>query len=163
VETDMFQLPPNTDFVKEGVKDFGQEKLNRRLAGYKKIMIKEVEGSQRLRSTKEGAVWGWVNRAIMGSTMIQYSKVTGEWEKRCPVDNCINSDLHCVSSCSRTRDVRRKTGMTMFFASCNVKGVTDEKGYYNFVMGMNNDGKQVDDKDYFERGNVLKEIFQSVE
>jgi hypothetical protein len=53
--------------------------------------------------------------------------------------------------------------MTMFFASCNVKDISDEAGYYNFVMGLDNDGKQIGDKDYWERGNVLKEIFMSVE
>jgi hypothetical protein len=163
VETNMLQLPATTDFVKEGVSGFGMDKLNERLTKYKNIMIKEVDTRQRLRSTKEGAAWGWINRAIMGSTMIQYSGVTGEWERRCSVDNSINSDLHCVSSCSATRDVRVKTGMSMFFTSCNVKDISDEVGYYNFVMGLDNDGSRITDKDYQERGNVLKEIFQSVE
>jgi hypothetical protein len=144
------------------VSSFGRDVLNRQLASLKSVVVDRVEGLSRARSAREGEGWVWLNRAIMGATMLRYDQESGVWDRRCGADGVDNTDLHCVSECSRTRNSRLRTGMTMYFASCKIKGIDEKKAYSNFVMGIDGKGEEVDVRTYKERGSCLKEIFESV-
>ena len=64
--------------------------------------------------------------------------------------------------CRRTKDQRRKTGTSLFFSACKLRGISVNKGYKMFIEGQDVDGNSVTDQDYRERGRCLAEIFGSL-
>jgi hypothetical protein len=162
VELDLVQLPPEIKMVDEVVETFCRTVLNDKLRELSSVPVDMVTAVRRARSAREGEAWRWVNRAVMGASMIRYSAVGEEWRNKCGPDQVVNSDLHCVSCCSKTREVRARTGMNSFFTSCRIKGVSATDGYRNFVLGLDNQGNEVDMDTYKERGQCLMEIFESV-
>ena len=78
----------------------------------------------------------------------------------CLRDGAKNTDFHCVVECRSTKDIRRTTGVSQFFITCNMRGVSSKKGYEMFINGLDLNGKEVQDSDYKERGRCLAAIFQ---
>ena len=114
-----------------------------------------------MESTKEGADWMWVNRAIMGATGIKLVGRNALWRARCQVDNAVNSDFHCVFECSQTSGIRRDTGVSLFFASCNAKNIPPEQAYEFFITGRDSKGDVISEEDYRERGHSLGSTFKA--
>ena len=86
---------------------------------------------------------------------------SAEWDRRCTTDGVPNTDLHCVVSCSRTRRVRRNTGVSMFFTSCLTKGLSEEEAYSMYIGGLDWKGDKISLFDYQERGVTLGNIFKT--
>ena len=58
-----------------------------------------------------------------------------------------------------TAQVRRDTGLSLYFTSCSV---TSKQAYSNFVMGLDSKGEDIDMDDYRDRGRTLAAVFKSV-
>jgi hypothetical protein len=112
---------------------------------------------ERRRSAREGEEWSWINRAIMGASGIRYNKDASTWRSECGVDRAMNTNFHC----SLTRDARRKTGLTMFFASCAYKGIKPQEAFSRFVLGLDGKGDEVKMEEYRERGRALATVFKA--
>ena len=87
---------------------------------------------------------------------------SGVWRKRCPEEGAVFTELHCVSECAATAQVRRSTGISLYFTSCAVKGLTSRQAYSNFVMGLDSNGEKIGMEDYRDRGRTLGTIFKSI-
>ena len=80
----------------------------------------------------------------------------------CNEDGPVNSDLLCVSECGATARIRRATGLSLYFSSCSIKGLSAAKAYSNFVLGLDCKGEEISMADYRERGRTLAAVFKSV-
>jgi hypothetical protein len=162
MELDLVQLPPEAKLVEEIVATHCKGLLNDKLEKLSSVPVDRVDCVKRAPSAREGEAWRWINKAIMGASMLRYSVTGEEWRSKCGPDQVTNTDLHCVSCCSKTRHVRARTGMNSFFTSCRIQGVSYKDGYRNFVLGLDNRGMCVDMDSYKERGICLMEISESV-
>ena len=161
-DLDLVQLPPSIDLVDEIVSSHCLDDLNVKLASLSSIPIIQTGTClHRARSAREGKEFTWINRAIMGCTGIQYNREQALWRKVCPEDGKPARDLHFVSECAGTARVRKQTGMSLFFTSCEMKGLTREESYSNFLKGLDAKGEQVDLVDFIERGKTLETIFKT--
>ena len=97
----------------------------------------------------------------MGCTGIQCNWEQALWRKVCPEDGRPTRDLHFVSECAGTARVRKQTGMSLFFTSCGMKGLTREEAYSNFLKGLDSKGDQVELGDFVERDKSLEAIFKT--
>ena len=120
----------------------------------------DLEGG-RVRSAREGEGWTWVNRGILGASGVKLNAGTREWNRMCDDDMVPNTDLHSVVHCSRTKRERRDTGVSLYFASCAMKNITEERTYSNFLLGLDWKGAQISLADYQERGVSLGQIFKA--
>ena len=84
-----------------------------------------------------------------------------EWNRMCDDDLVPNTDLHCVVHCSRTKRERRDTGISLFFSSSFMKGISEEKAYSNYILGVNWEGVEISLQDYQERGVSLGRVFKA--
>ena len=98
----------------------------------------------------------------MGASGVQLDRENGVWRRRCPEDGATFTDLHCVSECAATAQVRRDTGLSLYFTSCAVMGMTTKQAYSNFVLGLNSKGEELEMEDYRDRGRTLGALFKSV-
>ena len=108
--------------------------------------------------TEAGGEWNIKTSTIL----IQYDREKSLWNKKCPEDGAVNSDLHCVSECGATARIRRATGLSLYFSSCSIKGMSAAKAYSNFVLGLDCKGEEISMADYRERGRTLAAVFKSV-
>ena len=97
----------------------------------------------------------------MGASGVRLNGVQREWNRMCGDDMVPNTDLHCVAHCSRTKRERRDTGISMYFTSSYVKGISEEKAYSNFILGLNWEGREIPLHDYQERGVALGQVFKA--
>ena len=159
----ILQLPPAKENIDKVVESLFERRLKEKVESLTSVPImKERVTMARARSAREGEDWRWINRAIMGATGIQYDREKSLWNKRCPEDGALNSDLHCVCECGATARIRKATGLSLYFASCSVKGLTPAQAYSNFVLGLDCRGEEVSEADYRERGRTLAAVFKSV-
>ena len=79
----------------------------------------------------------------------------------CEDDMVPNTDVHCVVHCSRTKRPRRDTGVSMYFTSCFIKDIPEERAYTNYILGLDWKGAQIPLSDYQERGVSLGLIFKA--
>ena len=144
----ILQLPPTKENIENVVENLFKKRLKEKVELLTSVPImKENVSVARARSAREGEDWRWINRAIMGATGIQFDREKGLWNKRCPEDGAINSDLHCVSECGATARIRKATGLSLYFASCSMKGLTPAQAYSNFVLGLDCRGEEVSEAD----------------
>ena len=115
----------------------------------------------RLRSAREGEGWTWVNRAILGASGVRLKGRTKEWRPMCEDDMVPNTDMHSVMHCSRTKRERRDTRISLYFSSCAVKNITEERAYSNLILGLDWKGAQITLAHYQERGVSLGKIFKA--
>ena len=164
LKMDMIQRPHSNSVLEKEMKEYGEEWLQRKMEGVSSLStaVKDM-GGMRVRSAREGEGWCWVNRALMGACGVRINRRTGEWNSRCLADGVLNSDIHSVVNCSKTRGVRRDTGVSMFFTSCHVKGISEETAYSHFIGGLDWEGNEITLSDYQERGVVLGKIFMTAE
>ena len=163
VDLGILQLPPVKENIDKVVDKLYEQRLKIKVESLTSVpILKEKVTVARARSAREGEDWRWINRAIMGATGIQYDREKGIWNKRCPEDGAINTDLHCVSECGTTATIRKATGLSLYFASCSMKGLTPAQAYSNFVLGLDSMGEEVALSDYRERGRTLGAVFKSV-
>ena len=162
IKVNMLQLPPSIKCLEVVMDQYGEDWLEDRARKVSNLSAAALQlGTGRVRSTREGEGWGWINRAIMGASGIRLCRRTGVWTPVCSQDAVANTDLHCVSSCSKTRRARRDTGVSQYFASCHLKGLGEEAAYTNFILGLDWKGAEVPMEDYQERGVSLGEIFKA--
>ena len=162
IKVDLLQLPPSIKCLELVMEQYGEAWLEDRVKKVSNLSAAALQlGTGRVRSAREGEGWGWINRAIMGASWLRLSRRTGVWTPTCSEDAVKNIDLHCVTSCSKTRGARRDTGISQFFASCRLKGLGEEEGYINFILGLDWKGVEVPIEDYQERGVSLRAIFKS--
>ena len=158
----LISFPPVDSLLEEIVSTFCKKELNSKINSLKSIP--QGEPLSRLvtaRSAKEGEDWFWINLARMGGCAIkQQLESEGQVSNMCLRDGVKNTDLHCVVECRSTKDRRRKTGISQFFLSCKMRGISSKKGYEMFITGLDLDGNEVQDRDYRERGRCLAVIFQ---
>ena len=162
VELDLLHLPPTADHIGRVASRHFLDLTNKKIDALKSVPVPgTLTELRRMESTKEGADWMWVNRAIMGATGIKLVGRNALWRARCQVDNAVNSDFHCVFECSQTSGIRRDTGMSLFFASCNAKNIPPEQAYEFFITGRDSKGDVISEEDYRERGHSLGSIFKA--
>ena len=159
----ILQLPPAKENIDKVVDKLYGQRLRIKVESLSSVpILKENVMVARARSAREGEDWRWINRAIMGATGIQYDREKSLWNKKCPEDGAVNSDLHCVSECGATARIRRATGLSLYFSSCSIKGLSAAKAYSNFVLGLDCKGEEISMADYRERGRTLAAVFKSV-
>ena len=159
----IMQLPPAKENIIKVVENLFERRLKEKVKSLTSVpVLQERVTVTRARSAREGEDWRWVNRAIMGATGIQYDREKSLWRKRCPEDGALNSDLHCMSECGATARIRKATGLSLYFASCSLKGLTPAQAYSNLVLGLDCRGEEVPEEDYRERGRSLAAVFKSV-
>ena len=162
LKIDMLQRPSSNRMLEEVMEQYGEEVLRVKVEGVSSLStVARTMGGQRARSAREGEGWCWINRAIMGASGVRRTVRTAEWDRRCTSDGVPNTDLHCVVNCSRTRRVRRDTGVSMFFTSCLAKGLSEEEAYTNYIGGLDWKGNEISLFDYQERGVTLGNIFKT--
>ena len=159
----IFQLPPAKENIDKVVENLFKRRLKKKVGLLSSVpVLQERVTMARARSAREGEDWRWINRGIMGAKGIQLDREKGLWYKRCPEDGAPNSNLHCVSECGATARIRKATGLSLYFASCSLKGLTPFQAYSNFVLGLDCRGEEVSEEDYRERGRTLAAVFKSV-
>ena len=162
IKVDMLQLPPSIKCLEVVMEQYGESWLEDRAKKVTNLSMAALQlRTGRVRSAREGEGWCYINRAIMGASGIRLNRTTGVWTPVCSEDAVENTDLHCVSSCSKTRGARRITGVSQFFASCRLKGLGEQEAYNNFILGLDWKGAEVPMEDYQERGVSLGEIFKA--
>ena len=162
IKVNMLQLPASIKCLDLVMEQYGGDWLEDRVRKVSNLSAAALQlRTGRVRSTREGEGWCWINRAIMGASGIRLCRRTGVWSPVCSEDAVPNTDLHCVTSCSKTRGSRRDTGVSQFFASCRLKDIGEEKAYSNFILGLDWKGAEVPMKDYQERGVSLGAIFKA--
>ena len=62
---------------------------------------------------------------------------------------------------SWTAGIRRVTGVSLFFASCDVMNLPPEQAYEFLISGRDNKGNEISEEDYRERGRSLASIFKA--
>ena len=163
VDLGILQLPPAKENIDKVVDKLYEQRLKIKVESLTSVpILKEKVTVARARSAREGEDWRWINRAIIGATGIQYDREKSLWNKKCPEDGAVNSDLHCVSECGATARIRRATGLSLYFSSCSIKGLSAAKAYSNFVLGLDCKGEEISMADYRERGRTLAAVFKSV-
>jgi hypothetical protein len=65
--------------------------------------------------------------------------------------------------CRVVADLRRETGIATFFTACRLRGVDDDTAYFNFVHGLDTQGRKVDLMDYMQRGRMVKRVIKQRE
>ena len=162
LKLNMLDLPRDQEYLGVAMEQFGEEWLEEKMASISGLpeAAKELQDG-RVRSAREGEGWAWVNRAIMGASGVRLNGVVREWNRMCDDDLVPNTDLHCVAHCSRTKRERRDTGISMYFTSSAIKGISEERAYSNFILGLNWEGAEIPLKDYQERGVSLGHVFKA--
>ena len=163
VDIGLLHLPPVPQCIDKVVEDVFQERLKVKVKSLSSIpVLRQEVKKERAATAREGEEWRWVNRAIMGASGVQLDRESGVWRKRCPEEGAVFTELHCVSECAATAQVRRSTGISLYFTSCAVKGLTSRQAYSNFVMGLDSNGEKIGMEDYRDRGRTLGTIFKSI-
>ena len=162
IELNMLQLPLDQECLNVAMEQYGEEWLDDKVRGLSGLSAaaRELE-SGRVRSAREGEGWAWINRAIMGASGIKLNVETKEWSRMCEDDLVPNTDLHSVVHCSRTKRERRDTGTSLYFASCFVKNISEQRAYSNFILGLDWKGARISLADYQERGVSIMKIFKA--
>ena len=163
VDMGLLQLPPAPECIDKRVEAVFRERLKIKVQSLSSIPVfwRDVK-RRRAATAREGEDWRWVNRAIMGASGVQLDRESGVWRKRCPEEGAVFTELHCVSECAATAQIRRQTGISLYFTSCAVKGLTSKQAYSNFVMGLDSSGEEIEVEDYRDRGRTLGVIFKSI-
>ena len=147
------ELITNTYFI---------DQLNLKLSGLKSVQaIKPIIQLRRARSAREGEQWRWVNMALMGSTGVRMLQQEGKWNRMCLKDGVLNTDLHCVTSCSLNKRTRIETGLNYFFACARLKNVNKKNAYKLYLAGRDLAGEYVDEATYRDRAKTLEDIFEA--
>ena len=163
VDIGLLHLPPAPECIEKVLEKVFQERLKSKVSSLSSIpVVRENVRRERASTAREGEDWRWINRAVMGASGVQLDRERGVWRKRCPEDGAAFTDLHCVSECVATAKVRRDTGLSLYFTSCSVRGMTSKQAYSNFVMGLDSKGEEIDMDDYRDRGRTLAAVFKSV-
>ena len=162
LELNMLQLPIDQKCLEVAMMQYGEQWLEERLRGVSCLAVaaSDLEVG-RLRSAREGEGWTWVNRAILGASGVRLNGRNKEWRPMCEDDMVPNTDMHSVMHCSRTKRERRDTGISLYFSSCAVKNITEERAYSNLILGLDWKGAQITLADYQERGVSLGKIFKA--
>ena len=159
----LLHLPPAPECIEKVLEKVFQERLKSKVSSLSSIpVVRESVRRERASTAREGEDWRWINRAVMGASGVQLDRERGVWRKRCPEDGAAFTDLHCVSECVATAQVRRDTGLSLYFTSCSVRGMTSKQAYSNFVMGLDSKGEEIDMDDYRDMGRTLAAVFKSV-
>ena len=162
LELDMVQLPLDQKCLEVAMEQYGEEWLEERLRDVSSLAAaaRELEVG-RVRSAREGEGWTWINRAILGASGIKLNGRTKTWNRMCDDDMVPNTDVHSVVHCSRTKRERRDTGVSLYFASCSLKNIPEERAYTNYILGLDWKGARISLSDYQERGVSLGQIFKA--
>ena len=164
VDLDLVTLPQDVKEIDDIVSFHFLEELNAKLDNLPSVIADTPKELRRARSAKEGKAWNWVNMAVMGSYGIERQVgQDGRRRRLCPVDQVLNTDIHCVTECSLNTKTRTETRVSQFFNSCRMMGITKDQAYYRFVSGLSGDGNVISDADYEERGRCLERIFRAGE
>ena len=162
MELDLLHLPPTANHIDKVATRHFLDLTNKRINALPSIPVQgTLVELKRADTAKEGTDWMWLNRAVMGATGIKLVGKNALWRARCQEDNAPNSDFHCVFECSQTANIRKATGVTLFFTSCGEKGLAPEVSYKFFITGLNCEGDKISEDDYMERGRSLASIFKA--
>ena len=74
----------------------------------------------------------------------------------------MGQSLQSLSECAATAQVRKGTGLSLYFTSCVIRGMTTQQAYSNFVMGLDSTGEQIKMEDYGDRGRTLAAVFKLI-
>ena len=152
VEKDV-ELITNTYFI---------DQLNMKMSCLKSVqVVKPIIQLNRARSAREGEKWRWINMALMGSTGVRMLQEEGRWNRMCLKDGVLNTDLHCVSSCSLNKRTRITTGLNLFFACARLKNIDQKTAYKLYIGGLDLDGVTVDEATYMDRAKTIQDIFEA--
>ena len=159
-EVGMVSFPPTEALIEEIVASSSLRRLNAKLDKLSSVpQLEDVVELSRARSAREGEDWHWVNIARMGVWAIKRQLGVDGRNKYCSRDGMKDTDLHCVTECSNTASVRKETGVSKFFTSAKLRGMSIEKSYALFVHGFDLEGRLIEESDYKERGRCLARIF----
>ena len=163
-EVGMVSFPPTEDLIEEFVMSAGMRTLNSKIERLSSVpKLGEVGSLSRARSAREGEDWYWINVARMGAWAIKRQLGVNGRDRICSRDGVNNTDVHCVTECSKTAFSRKETGVSNFFTAAKFRGMSLTKSYSLFVHGLGLDGNVIKDADYKERGRCLSLIFQKAE
>ena len=163
-EVGMITFPPSEKLVEEIVGSNSINKLNDKINSLVSMpKLEEVYELSRAKSAREGEDWHWLNVARMGVWAIKRQLGANGRNKICSRDGVKDTDLHCVTECSTTAEVRKETEIRNFFTAAKLRGMMLKKAYALFVHGQDLSGNLVSDEIYKERGRCLATIFQKAE
>ena len=163
-EVGMITFPPSEKLVEEIVGSNSINKLNDKINSLVSMpKLEEVYELSRAKSAREGEDWHWLNVARMGVWAIKRQLGANGRNKICSRDGVKDTDLHCVTECSTTAEVRKETEISNFFTAAKLRGMMLKKAYALFVHGQDLSGNLVSDEIYKERGRCLATIFQKAE
>ena len=162
LELNLLHLPPTSTDIERITARYFLSLTNEKINSLVSIPIRGALTQLGMaRSAKEGSEWMWINRAIMGASGIKQIGTNRLWRARCPDDNSLNSELHCVAECSQTAAIRKATGLSLFFSSCSLMNISTELAYEYFITGLDSRGDEISEADYRERGRSLASIFKA--
>ena len=163
-EVGLITMPPTEKLIEEIVGSHSIDKLNDKIDQLKSVpKLSQISSVSRARSAKEGEDWHWINVARMGVWAIKRQLGANGRNKMCSRDGLNDTDMHCVTECSKTKSIRRETGVSEFFTAAKIRGITVKKAYATFGHGHDLNGNLVSDEVYKERGRCLAAIFQKAE
>ena len=163
-EVGMITFPPTEKLVEEIVGAHSIDNLNDKIERLVSVpRLEQICELSRARSAREGEDWHWINIARMGVWAIKRQLGANGRNKICSKDLVNDTDLHCLTECSKTTAVRKETGVSKFFTSAKLRGISLRKAYALFTHGRNLDGNEVSEDTYRERGRCVATIFQKAE
>ena len=152
------RLPGSPKEVQEVTRSFFLDELNERVAAASSLgAIGRITSLSRARHCREGEGWAWISKIRMGATGLRARK--GEvWKQLCFSCNKALTEEHVVTACTAVVNVRRRTGVSSFFAMARMRGLSVSEAFSRFVGGLDSMGRQISLQDYEERGKALGAI-----
>ena len=163
-EVGVITFPPTEKLVEEIVGSHSIDNLNDKIESLVSVPhLEQICELSRARSAREGEDWHWINIARMGVWAIKRQLGATGRNRICSRDRVDDTDFHCLTECSKTTAVRKETGVSKFFLSAKLKGISLKKAYALFIHGRDLGGNMVSEEEYRERGRCLATIFQKAE
>jgi hypothetical protein len=161
VELGAVAMPSTPEAVKLTTRAHFQDLLDGRVnADHSLSAVRRGTKLGRVRSTREGEAWRWVNRVMMGATGLRVRKGK-QWKQlcfACPTKRL--TEQHVLTECSASAEGRRRTGVSSFMNVCKMKGLGRQESFRRYVLGQDVRGREVDLAEYRQRGKMMGVIIK---
>ena len=155
------RLPASPAQVEELTRSYFLADLNRRITSASTLEgMRPVEKLVRARNAREGENWAWITRAKMGACGLRARR--GEvFKQLCFSCSKALTEQHTIGECGVVVRARMSTGIASFFNLCQMRGLSLQEAFRNFVDGLDSRGNEISILDYEERGRSIKTVIEA--